>query len=79
MALIVRHAGATVVLPSLGGGAEAAAEATLAAMADEKCTLMVRVEGRGSSGLHRVNTLSFTRSYVRHVTGCEAFFAWHMA
>jgi hypothetical protein len=30
-----------VVLPSLAGGAEAAAAATLAAMAEEKCTLML--------------------------------------
>ena len=35
------HSGAAVVLPSLAGGAESAAAATMAAMADEKCTLML--------------------------------------
>lgn len=35
------RAGATVVLPSLAGGAAAAAEATLAAMAEERCSLML--------------------------------------
>ena len=40
-ALAAFHAGATVVLPSLAGGAEAAAAATMDAMANEKCTLML--------------------------------------